>query len=297
MEASQQTCYRHPGRETNVSCSNCGNPICTDCMTPSPVGMRCPDCSSERQKVYTRADITPGPVAAAWRDAPVTTALIAINLAVFLLQIATGAQLGLMTSSVQGWATEQGVFFGPLIADGEYWRVITPGFLHFGLLHIALNMYLLYVLGRMLEPELGAVQMLAIYMTSLIAGSLGAMILEPETPSAGASGAVFGLMGMALVVAWSRQNREALQQIGILVAINLFITFGNSSISKGGHLGGMLGGVICALILFKVGERHGLLGVHGKRRWIGTTMVVSLGLILYAACILLARNEYPQFVG
>jgi membrane associated rhomboid family serine protease len=297
MEASQQTCYRHPDRETNVSCSNCGNPICTDCMTPSPVGMRCPECANERQKVYTRADITPGPVAAIWREAPVTTALIAINIVVFLLQIATGSPFGLMTSSVAGWVTEHGVFFGPLIADGEWWRVVTPGFLHLGLLHIALNMYLLYILGRMLEPELGAVQMLTIYLTSLIAGSLGAMILEPATPSAGASGAVFGLMGMALVVAWSRKNRDALQQIGILVAINLFITFGNSSISKGGHLGGLLGGAICALVLFKLGERLGLVGVHGRRRWIGTAIVASLGVIFYVACIVIARNEYPQFVG
>jgi membrane associated rhomboid family serine protease len=297
MEASAQTCYRHPGRETNVSCSNCGKPICTDCMTPSPVGMRCPDCANQRQKVYTRADITPGPVAAAWRETPVTTALIAINLVVFILQIATGAQIGLLTSGVQGWVTEHGVFFGPLIAHGEYWRVITPGFLHFGLLHIALNMYLLYILGRMLEPELGAIQMLAVYLTSLIAGSLGAMILEPGTPSAGASGAVFGLMGMALVVAWSRQNREALQQIAILVALNLFITFGNSSISKGGHLGGLLGGAISALILFKIGERLGLVGVHGKNRWIGTGIIVALGVILYVACIVVARNTYPELVG
>lgn len=297
MEASAQVCYRHPNRETNVSCSNCGNPICTDCMTPSPVGMRCPDCANERQQVYTRADITPGPVAAIWREAPVTTALIAINIAVFLLQIATGSPLGLMTSSVAGWVTEHGVFFGPLIADGEYWRIITPGFLHFGLLHIALNMYLLYVLGRMLEPELGAIQMLAVYLTSLIAGSLGAMILEPSTPSAGASGAVFGLMGMALVVAWSRRNKEAIQQIGILVAINLFITFGNSSISKGGHLGGLIGGALCALLLFKLGERQGLLGVHGRRRWLGTGIVVALGIAMYVACIVIARNEYAQFLS
>lgn len=296
MEASAQTCYRHPDRETNVSCSNCGRPICTDCMTPSPVGMRCPECSNERQKVYTRNDITPGPVAAAWREMPVTTALIAINIVVFLLQIATGSQFGLMTSGVSGWVTEHGVFFGPLIANGEYWRVITPGFLHFGLLHIALNMYLLYVLGRMLEPELGGVQMIAVYFTSLIAGSLGAMILEPDTPSAGASGAVFGLMGMALVIAWSRKNREAMQQIGILVAINLFLTFGNSSISKGGHVGGLIGGVLCAIVLFELGEKRGLLGGHGRRHWIGTAIVAVIGLAAYAACILIARNQYPQLV-
>lgn len=252
---------------------------------------------NERQQVYTRADITPGPVAAAWRDTPVTTVLIAINIVVFLLAIATGAPAGALTSGIQGWVMEHGVFYGPLIANGEYWRVITPGFLHFGLIHIALNMYLLYVLGRMLEPELGSVQMLAVYFASLIAGSLGAMVLEPGTPSAGASGAVFGLMGMALVVAWSRRNRDALQQIGILVGLNLIITFGNSSISKGGHLGGLIGGAICALVLFKLGERRGLVGAHGKNRWIGTGIVVVLGLAMYAACIVIARQTYPEAVG
>lgn len=297
MDASQQTCYKHPNRETNVSCSNCGRPICTDCMTPSPVGMRCPECMNERQQVYTRADITPGPVAAVWRDAPVTTALIAINLVVFLLQIATGSAFGPFTSSLQGWVTEHGVFFGPYIADGEYWRIITNGFLHLGIIHIALNMWLLYVLGRMLEPELGAVQMLAVYFTSLVGGSLGCMVLEPGNASAGASGAIFGLMGMALVVAWSRNNRDALQQIGILVALNLFITFGNSSISKGGHLGGLLGGALCALILFKIGERRGLVGAHGKNRWIGTGIIVALGVVMYAACIVIARQTYPELVG
>jgi membrane associated rhomboid family serine protease len=266
-------------------------------MTPSPVGMRCPECSSERQKVYTRADITPGPVAAIWREAPVTTVLIALNIVVFLAQIASGAQFGLMTSGIQGWVTEHGVFYGPLIANGDYWRVVTPGFLHFGLLHIAVNMYLLYILGRMLEPEMGGVQTLAVYMTALIAGSLGAMILEPGTPSAGASGAVFGLMGMALVVAWSRKIKEAFQQIGILIALNLFITFGNPSISKGGHLGGLIGGAICALVLFALGERFGLLGVTGRRRWLGTAIVAALGVFFYAACIVLARNQYPQLVG
>jgi membrane associated rhomboid family serine protease len=261
-------------------------------MTPSPVGMRCPECSSERQQVYTRADITPGPIAAVWRDAPVTTVLIGLNIVIFLLQIATGAAFEISSSTVQGWVTEHGVFFAQYIADGEWWRVVTPGFLHFGILHIAFNMYMLYILGRMLEPELGAIQMLAVYVTSLIAGSLGAMILEPGTPSAGASGAIFGLMGMALVVAWSRNNKEALQQIGILVVINLFLTFQNASISKGGHLGGLVGGAICALVLFELGEKHGLLGVTGRRRWIGTAVIVSLGLVLYAACILLARSHY-----
>lgn len=257
-------------------------------MTPSPVGMRCPECAGERQKVYTRADITPGPIAAAWRDTPVTTALIAINIVAFLLQLATGADLFGSSSGAQGWVTEHGLFYAPWVADGDYWRVVTNGFLHLGAIHLALNMFLLYILGRALEPELRAIQMLAVYFTSLIAGTLGSILIEPSHASLGASGAVFGLMGMALVVAWSRRDTGTLQQIAILVGLNLVITFGSSSISKGGHIGGLIGGALCALLLFKIGERRGLLGASGKNGWIGTAMIVSLGLILYAACIVLA---------
>lgn len=296
MEAHAQTCYRHPGRETNVSCSNCGRPICTDCMTPSPVGMRCPECANERQKVYTRADIDSGPVgglAGFFRFAPVTSTLIAINLVVFLAQIATGYPLGLFPSHGGGWVTEHGLLYGPLIASGDWWRVITPGFMHLGIIHIALNMYLLYVLGRMIEPELGPVQMLAVYVTSLLAGSLGAIILEPTTPSAGASGAIFGLMGMALVIARSRQIREAVQQIGMLVILNLVVTFGYSGISKGAHLGGLLGGVICGFILFELGERRGWLGEGSRARYVGTAIVTAMGFALFFACIFVARAKYP----
>lgn len=292
MEAHAQTCYRHPGRETNVSCSNCGRPICTDCMTPSPVGMRCPECSSERQQVYTRADIGPGAggLAGFFRESPVTATIMALTVIVFLAQIATGYPVGLLNSSTNGWVTQNGLLFGPLIAEGEWWRVITPGFLHLGILHIAMNMYLLYVLGRMIEPELGSAQMLAVYVTSLIAGSLGALVLEPKVPSAGASGAIFGLMGMALVIARSRQIREAVQQIGILVVLNLVITFGAQGISKGAHLGGLIGGAICGVILFELGERRGWLGSGPRARYVGTAIVTIMGLMLYAACIVVARN-------
>jgi membrane associated rhomboid family serine protease len=260
--------------------------------------MRCPECASDRQQIYTRQDITPSPVAALWRDAPVTTVLIGANILFFILQIATGFPLAVFPSSgAAGWVSQHGVFFGPAIAHGDYWRVVTPGFLHLGIIHIALNMYLLYILGRMLEPELGSIQMVAVYFTSLIAGSLGAMILEPGTPSAGASGAIFGLMGMALVVARARQIRDAFQQIGILIVLNLVITFGYSGVSKGAHLGGLIGGALCGLVLFELGEKRGLLGKGSTRHRVGTAVVVVLGLVFYAACILIARNQYPQFVG
>lgn len=289
-----ETCYRHPGRETNVSCSNCGRPICTDCMTPSPVGMRCPECAGERQQVYTRSDIAPGGMAGVWAEAPVTMSLIALTVFVFIAQVATGFPLELMSSGGGGRVTENGLLYAPAIAGGDWWRVLTPGFLHLGILHLALNMYLLYILGRMLEPEVGAGQMLAVYFASLIAGSLGAIILEPSSPSAGASGAVFGMMGMALVAARSRRITEAFQQIGILVVINLVFTFGYAGISKGAHLGGLIGGALCGLVIFEFGEKRGLIG-SGPRSTAGTVFAATLGALLYVAAVLVARSQYPMF--
>ena len=142
------TCYRHPSRETGVSCSNCGNPICPDCMTATPVGMRCPDCA--RQKTPTRSlqSMAVEPIA--------TYVMIALNVAVFV-----GAR-----SSVQ--AQSDLILFGPAVADGDYWRLITSGFLHVELMHIALNMLSLFWLGRMIEPALGHVRFVAIYLVSLL---------------------------------------------------------------------------------------------------------------------------------
>src|SRR5215216_6719572 len=153
------TCYRHPSRETGVSCSNCGKAICPDCMTPTPVGMRCPDCAGRRQRVQTLRSMHVDPTA--------TYVLIALNVLLFL---GSGASLG------SGGTTR--VFIdlsltGPDVADGDYWRLITAGFLHSGLLHIGFNMYILYWLGTMIEPALGHGRFLALYMTSLVAGSFG----------------------------------------------------------------------------------------------------------------------------
>ena len=137
------TCYRHRDRETGVSCSNCGNPICTDCMTATPVGMRCPDCARQKTKVRTAATIRRG------GDPIATYVLMAISILVFL-----GGGGG-MFGSASGPAYEQGALYGPLVSQShEYWRLITYGFLHSGLLHIGFNMYILYYLGTMLEPAL-----------------------------------------------------------------------------------------------------------------------------------------------
>src|SRR4051794_18516270 len=235
------TCYRHPGRETGVSCSNCGRPICPDCMTPTSVGMRCPECAAQKTPVKTIRSLQGEP--------RVTYVLIAINVIAFL----ASGQFGIGSSGGGGSQLYiKGVLFGPLVNDGEYWRLITGGFLHAGFLHIAFNMYLLYILGNLLEPAIGSIRFGILYFASLLAGSAGALLVTPNSPTVGASGAVFGLMGAAFFEMRARGmdpfgGAGILGGIGGLIIINLVFSFALSGISVGGHIGGLIGGSLVAL--------------------------------------------------
>src|SRR4051794_26927624 len=168
-----QTCYRHPNRETGVSCSSCGRPICPECMTPTPVGMRCPECANQRTKV-TRGIPSAGSGAAGFWRMPATFVLIGLNVLAFLAEI-TGGSGGL--SSVSGSVVNDFGLRGISVAGGEWYRLVTGGFLHAGFLHIAFNMFLLFILGRMLEPAIGTPRFVGIYVASLFAGALGALAL------------------------------------------------------------------------------------------------------------------------
>lgn len=247
-----QTCYRHPNRETGVSCSSCGRPICPDCMTPTPVGMRCPECASERTRV-TRGAASPGR-----GDAPATFVLIALNVAAYLAEIATGT--GGLDPGASSVLIDFGLY-GPFVAEGEWYRLLTSGFLQSGLLHIGFNMFALYFLGRLLEPAIGTPRFVALYLASLFAGSFGALLLDPDALTIGASGAVFGIFGATFVIARHRGIDALASTIGIVLLFNLAFTFGSSEISIGGHLGGLAAGVICGLLIV-AGER----GMLGERR-------------------------------
>ena len=251
MEAStqiRQTCYRHPSRETGVSCSNCGRPICPECMTTTPVGMRCPECARQTTKVR----VGQGAFTPTAGKMPATIGLIAINVIVFLIELAGGG-----AGSLNGGGTviHDAGLRGPEIANGDWWRVITSGFLHAGFLHLLLNMYVLYVAGSILEPGIGTPRFLGIYFVSLIAGSLGALIVDPNTLTVGASGAIFGLMAAVIVVARGRGVEQLATQFGLFVVLNLVLTFSISGISVGGHIGGLIGGAVAALLVIFVEKR------------------------------------------
>jgi membrane associated rhomboid family serine protease len=234
-------------------------------MTVTPVGMRCPECARERTRV-TR--MTPG---LRLGNAPATYALIAINVIAFLAEVATGSPLTI-TFEAGGSLFRDGSLFGPAVADGEWYRVVTAGFLHAGILHIAFNMFALYILGTLLEPGIGTPRFLAVYFVSLLAGSFGALLLSPNSHTVGASGAIFGLMSAAFIVARHRGVEQLAGQIGVFILINIFFTLGVGSISVGGHFGGLIGGALCGLLI-----------VNSERRPRRPVELEVLGMVALAA--------------
>ncbi len=269
------TCYRHPSRETGVSCSNCGRPICTDCMTTTPVGMRCPECARQKTQVKTLRNTQ--------RRPEVTIALIAINVIVFLTE-------GNFTFSggPTGKVYEEGALFGSLkglptlgVAHGQWWRIVTSGFMHENLIHIGFNMYVLYILGQMLEPALGRLKFGTIYAVSLLCGSFGALLVTPHSPTVGASGAVFGLMGAAAVEMRARQIPVMQSGVGGLILLNLVISFALPGISWGGHIGGLIGGAVAMLVL-QFGARH-------RRQALALAGCAAIGVAAFAGSIAVSK--------
>ena len=219
-------------------------------MTPTPVGMRCPECSRERTKVKTLRTMPPRPI--------VTEALIAINVAVFLAETAAGAPLG---GGGGGQVWKKGVLLGSAISHNhEYWRLVSSGFLHDGLAHIFINMLSLYFVGRVLEPAIGSRNFAVIYFVSLLAGSFGALLFQPQTATVGASGAIFGIFGALLVVARARGIPIWQSGLGFVLVINLLLSVSFRDISIGGHLGGLIAGLITGWLVVELDERRRLTG-------------------------------------
>lgn len=221
-------------------------------MTPTPVGMRCPECMRERTRVTRGVG-----EASLSSSAPATFILIALNAAAFLAEIASGHG-GLGSGVGQSSAAVDFGLFGPLVAEGEWYRLVTSGFLHVSLVHIGFNMFALYFLGRLLEPAIGTVRFVGVYVASLLGGSFGALLLSPDSLTIGASGAVFGIFGATFVIARRRGLDDVARSIGVILLLNLAISFANPRISLGGHLGGLAAGLLCALAIV-AGER-GMLG-------------------------------------
>lgn len=252
-------CYRHPDREAGRSCTRCGKPACSQCLVQASVGSHCVECAkASRPDVNTRVKLASSRVLT-----PATYTLIGINVAIFVLMGAADpksfsgsitslhADLGLSRTILQGrvinW-DQTGV-----IPAHEWYRLVTSGFIHFGVLHVAMNMLLLFQLGNLLERALGSSRLTAVYFASLLAGSLGVVIIDGQGLTGGASGAVFGLMTCAAVGLHRRGVNIFSTGIGMTLALNLVFTFTIRGISIGGHLGGAIAGGICGWVMLAPG--------------------------------------------
>jgi membrane associated rhomboid family serine protease len=241
------TCYRHPMRATGRACTRCGRPACSDCLVSASVGSQCLDCVKEAQPPAREAMRR----WAASRPTMMTKAFIGISVGVFLYGVLRGD--GLFSSSLG--VVQRNYGLNPILVDanGEWWRIFTSGFVHFGLLHLALNMLVIYQVSLMLEPALGPVRYTLTYISCLIGGSAGALLLtdNPRAITAGASGVAFGLVGCAVAGMVIRKIPIMRTNLGGLLIINLVLTFAIPGISIGGHIGGLVAGFLCGLVLMR----------------------------------------------
>ena len=243
-------------------------------MTQASVGFHCPECSRHgRQRVYTARTLMRG------GQPFVTQALIAINVVVYLVGLSQSSSDAL--GGRTGFTADGGLLAFE-VAHGEWWRVVSSGFLHAGLIHLGFNMFALWILGSQIESSIGRVRFGTVYAVSLLAGALGVLIVSPNSLTVGASGAIFGLFGLALAAQRAMGINIWQSGLGGVLLINLAFTFGVPGISIGGHVGGLIGGYLCGVLLYEVGPRLKttvlpvvLCGVFGAACFAGALIAAS----------------------
>ncbi|SHE64131.1 Membrane associated serine protease, rhomboid family [Streptoalloteichus hindustanus] len=234
-------CVRHPDRATGLRCTRCGRPACPECLREASVGYQCVDCVADGHRGMRQAVTVAGAVVR--RTPLVVPVLILLNVAVFAW---TAVQAGSIADNSASPLFSRWALWPPAVAGGQWWRVMTSGFLHIGPVHLALNMIALWVLGRDLEMILGRLRFLAVYLVSLLGGSAAVFLLgDTRVPVAGASGAVFGLMGATAVavVRLRLDPRSTLAVIGVNVVLSVVVP----NVSLLGHLGGLVVGAVAAV--------------------------------------------------
>jgi membrane associated rhomboid family serine protease len=272
--SSLPTCYRHPDRETGLSCYECGRPICAECMRPSPVGVRCPDHAGTKSAIRA-----PRIVARPAGDALVTKILIGINLAVYLITAVQGAGL----NQPGGKLFDDWALFGPAVANGDWWRLVTSMFLHGFVLHIVFNMVALWYIGGPVEQYLGRLRFALLYFVSGLAGSAGALVASPHGFTVGASGAIFGILGAMLILEWNATGRfggAAASMIAINLVFNFAYNGAGGNISIGGHIGGLIGGILVTLSFARWGRGHAAYGKLGVTGAIGLVTVAVASVVI-----------------
>ncbi|MGD1172482.1 rhomboid family intramembrane serine protease [Mycobacterium seoulense] len=242
------SCYRHPGRPTYVRCNRCERYICGDCMRSAAVGQQCVECVRAGARTIRQPRTRFG--GRQRTDTPVLTyALIAINVLAFVLQMASGN------------LEKQLALWPPAVADGQFYRLVTSAFLHYGATHLLFNMWALYVVGPPLEMWLGRLRFGALYALSGLGGSVLVYLISPlDTATAGASGAIFGLFGATFVI--GKRLAFDIRWVVAVIAINLVFTFlvpliSSQRISWQAHLGGLVtGALVAAAYVYPPRERR-----------------------------------------
>ena len=254
-------CYGHPKTPTKLHCSRCDRPICGRCAIPASVGQHCPECVAEARKSAPKVR------SAMMATSPVVTTILAINVLVFIAQQILGPEF-----------TFRFVMEPFHIIAGEYWRLITPVFLHQGVLHIFMNSYILYSLGPNVEEAFGSVRFALMYLATGFLATAASFALPPDVPSLGASGAVFGMAGVLLVYLYRRRKSafvaQYLRSIMIFIGINLAFGFLVPGIDNVAHIGGLIGGIILGA------------GFDREDQLKSVTRVVSLLVVVAAATFL-----------
>lgn len=268
--AAEPVCPRHPDRVSYVTCQRCGRPTCPQCQVPAPVGVLCVDCEREARQqvrpVVNRLGFT-----SAFGTPVITYAIIALNVLAYLYgtQILGAGGLQTLIDGSGLWAVKWGLVPEPSLytefalgGGDEWYRWISSGFLHFGILHIGMNMLVLWQFGTQLEPILGRARFIGLYVASLLAGSLGVQVLANSGVHGGASGAIFGLFAAYGVVLWKlKLDYRSIVTTGGLWLVLGFIVPG---LSWQAHLGGALGGALCMLAMLHWVDRKGLRRSHSR---------------------------------
>lgn len=271
------TCFHHRDRETGRRCTRCGRSACSDCLHPASVGSHCWEC------IKAAAPPRSEQLKRAWRSQPllVTNALVAVNLGIFVLTVASGGGMsGTGTSSMQ---LDYGLFAPSIHLDHEYYRLLTSGFIHFGFIHVAMNCFILYQLGRFLENDIGRSRFVAIYFSALVAGSAGALILSPTALTAGASGAVFGLAAASVAAQHLRGVPLGANSFFPFLVLNFVLSFSLANVSIGGHLGGTIGGALGGWALLAPHQPP-------QRQRLGWVAVGAFSVIAIVVGLVAARN-------
>ena len=273
---SVPVCYRHTSRETYIRCTRCDRPICPECMNEASVGHQCPECVAEGRKSQRQVRTAFGG-STLGAHGYVTIGLIAINCIMLVASAASsknfvGALFGADTGGLFGSGTPlsqklsvfsggtfptnggQRVTLDGIAQSGEYYRLVTAMFVHYGLIHLLTNMWALWIIGRPLEAMFGPVRFLAVYLVCGIGGNVACYLFAPYSASAGASTAIFGLFAVFYFVL-RKLGRDASQLVPLLV-INLAITFFVPGISRAGHIGGLITGAAVGYLMTRAPQQR-----------------------------------------